>query len=193
METWKDVYSELISFIPENKRSQIISVVLGNEKDDAIINPIYTDYKIEYGEFATLQMLWKHANEVKDSIFYYCHMKGVTHNHLRNQTDAWRRLMAHFLFNFMDQNEKILQECDAVGSLFTRNPWPHYSGNFWAATNNHIKNLNYLEKNSDRTHCEPWIATKSGKYFSYCPKNYDPYITKVDWNEAILNQEIYVI
>jgi len=177
---WMEIYEDLVSYIPAPSRDCITSVVLGKQSDcDSLINPVFLPYPIEYGEFATLQLIWNHARYwQKPANFYYVHLKGITHARgtaLRRNVDGWRRVMSCLLFHDLDWNEGALDSHDCMGPLFDSFPLPHFSGNFWASTTHHINKLSYPAYESDRLSTERWICSSGGNYVNLYPNEINRY------------------
>jgi GR25 family glycosyltransferase involved in LPS biosynthesis/glycosyltransferase involved in cell wall biosynthesis len=63
---------------------------------------------------------------------WYMHAKGVSHERSNNVAD-WRRLMEHFTADRWSECAAALDEHDACGVNWQRDPAAHFSGNFWWA------------------------------------------------------------
>ena len=71
---------------------------------------------------------------------------------------------------------KDLLECDAVGMNLYREPFPHFSGNFWWASGHHISKLKDPFTNAHvnpapqrpgvtpRHNAEAWVCSTSGRF-----------------------------
>lgn len=88
--------------------------------------------------------------------------------------------MACLLFRDMAANERALGSHSCIGSLFSSQPLPHYSGNFWAATSQHIKKLRYPAYKKDRMIFESWVCSAPGRYLNLYPNEVNRYHTFED-------------
>jgi hypothetical protein len=86
---------------------------------------------------------------VKKTPLLYLHSKGVTRQGNINipghvSTDNWRQFMQYFLIKkWKSCLHLVCTGSDTVGCNYNEEPSPHYSGNFWWATSDHIANLPY--------------------------------------------------
>lgn len=53
----------------------------------------------------------------------------------------------------------LVDKYDAIGCNYSLNPFKHFSGNFWWATSNYIKKLDFLPDNCKRHKSEWWILS----------------------------------
>jgi hypothetical protein len=75
----------------------------------------------------------------------YIHTKGVSHNRTSlslNTIDDWRNYLLYMLCKHYKVCLNYLDTFDCVGCNFSPLPFPHFSGNFWWANSNYIKNMN---------------------------------------------------
>jgi hypothetical protein len=116
-------------------------------------------------ENCTLKLLHFFSTFNPDYKILYLHTKGVTHSKTsvfyENIRD-WINLMLYSLVNHTDSCIQLLDNYDCIGvdyRYISSNPH-HYSGNFWWANANYIKNLslNILKNKYD---AEWWILTKN--------------------------------
>lgn len=112
-----------------------------------------------HGEFEgrTLKYLWRDAKP-GDRIFYM-HTKGISFlSGFRNWGDgvnykfgarnvkalmSWRLIMETMLLDVWTQRVKELDSCDSIGCYYLNDPFPHYMGNFWWTTGDHIRRLQH--------------------------------------------------
>ena len=163
---WKEIYDDIISFVPINERENITSIVLGEHQSHPIINPtVIRNVGGDYDEVATLQAMWNCARYLKeDAIFYYLHLKGNTHTgESRKNCDSWRRFMCDLMFRDMSMNERLLKNHDCLGSMLLNNPL-HYQGNFFVCTSSHLKRLPYIMYHKENRYHESWVTCIQGKY-----------------------------
>lgn len=105
-------------------------------------------WKSRYGgeiarfEYPTLELLWEHACREPDAVFLYFHTKGVRDEVHRTFRAGWRRIMSQQLIaRWCDCLEKFDEGYQAIGSLYSSWPFPHYAGNFWWAHGSHLSTL----------------------------------------------------
>lgn len=120
-------------------------------------------------EASTLRRAWEFSkNCVGTNNILYMHTKGVYNKSI--QTDAWRLYMEYFLIDRWHECLAILKEHPCCGVQFHRNyHFPHFSGNMWWATSDHIASLNDNQLQS-RAGCEFWICSSfsAGTDKPYC-------------------------
>jgi len=123
-------------------------------------NPFYTDEEMIRNiaspkmitENVTYRKLFNFASSVpEESLICYIHTKGITRTIQHYSLDMesikryyyWRQYLNWgVISNWRKCVEKIeIEKFDVSGINFTVNPSPHYSGNFWWATTDHIKKL----------------------------------------------------
>jgi hypothetical protein len=108
----------------------------------------YGGYLDEY-EYPTLRALWQRSKEDHKAHYLYLHTKGASSRPEgrlgaysgKRFRDRWRKIMMHHLVTRW--REAVTQLChhDAVGSLYTGEPWPHFAGNFWWARGEYLATL----------------------------------------------------
>lgn len=124
---------------------------------DHIIDPLsHYDDIIQYRilpqehlyERATLYWMHKYCSSSTNNVaVLYLHSKGVKHGETspyKDSIDDWVNLMETVLVDHHEVVFECLKEVDACGTIFFLLPPypPHYSGNFWWANSNYIKQLN---------------------------------------------------
>lgn len=138
-----------------DKIDQIFCCVTGNNEENykyiiEYINKLPSKFKIEKASFNdrsyerfTLYSIKEHL--IPDAYYLYIHSKGITriNTELYTGVNDWRRCMEYFLIEHADKCiEKLNQGYSTVGIFFEPiNPLPHYVGNFWWSTGNHLIKL----------------------------------------------------
>ena len=163
-------------------------------------NPFYTDEEMMANldnpklvtENYTMRKIYDHAKSSSSpELICYIHQKGITRTIKYNSLDMesikryyyWRQYLNWGVIkNWKRCVETIEKEgIDVAGINFNFKPSPHYSGNFWWASTDHIKALpdprtlewfHDLQKNStdhwlknvasDRFRDEQWLFSKDG-------------------------------
>jgi hypothetical protein len=106
-------------------------------------------------ERAGIRKVWELAQDGKYDFIGYWHLKGVTKASNRALLD-WRDYMMYF---FLQGPGCIIGTgFDSCGVNFHKNPWPHYSGNFWWARREHILTRPEPLPREDRFYWESWLA-----------------------------------
>ena len=196
--SWKDLYNEQInSLINSGIYDKCDFIHIGINGDQEL--PFILDkMRINYNENKileadTLKSLYDFCNENPDYKILYFHSKGITYtedNYLSTTTNSWRKYLEYYVINKWEECVEDLNEYDCVGTEWINESrlWnsnlndysneinPHYSGNFWWANAEYLKNLdlNYIyndEKDWARWKSEFWIGTKNPKYKSYHNSN----------------------
>jgi len=148
-----------------------------------------------HGEFEgrTLKYLWQDA-QPSDRIFYF-HTKGISFlSGFRNWGDdgyrfgprnvkalmSWRLVMETTLIDVWTQRVKELNNYDTIGCYYLDDPFPHYMGNFWWATGDHIRrlqhpfhfdvraypNMHIQECTPERIRYEQWLFSGQGYHMN---------------------------
>lgn len=107
-------------------------------------------------ELPTLKLIHTYA-KANDCNILYMHTKGASRTSA--PIVAWRLYMSFFCVNKWKDAVKMLEHYDTYGVEFHQQPSRHYSGNFWWATSEHIKQL--AEPAGSRLDQEFWV-TKNG-------------------------------
>ena len=141
-------------------------------------------------EWPTIRMI-KEDCRTGDDLVWYAHTKGVsncrsdvaeyTQSNIRN----WRGVLCEALMDHRSAVELLgTGQFSAVGPLFvekSRAPLghPHFAGNFWWATSQHVRELPALSDEwvSNRNRAEEYIGSGTGRLgpLSSCGKTYDLY------------------
>jgi hypothetical protein len=73
---------------------------------------------------------------------WYMHAKGVSDQHCENpNVSDWRRLLDHFAVDRWRDCAAALEDHDACGVNWHREPAPHFSGNYWWARPDYLRRL----------------------------------------------------
>jgi len=109
-------------------------------------------------EIPTINLIRTFCEYNENCEILYLHTKGITHNNhifIKNWTD----MMLYFLLDKCVDCFELLKQYDTVGCNYQLTPYKHYSGNFWWANSNYIKQLNMLPDDSKRHVPEWWILS----------------------------------
>jgi hypothetical protein len=124
-----------------------------------IIN--YSDnYKLY--EIPTINLIHTFCEHNDNCEILYLHTKGTTfyNNPNKQYITDWRNLMLYFLVEKYSDCFELLQNYDATGCNYITAPCKHhFSGNFWWANSNYIKQLKRLPDICDRHESEWWILS----------------------------------
>jgi hypothetical protein len=147
-------------------------------------------------EGQTLKELQTYS-KTNDGYVLYIHSKGMLHavnSYQTIPTRDWRQYMNYWCIErWKDCIQKLEDDqVDAVSTNWTRDPYPHFAGNFWWATTDYIKTLpnvldrslyydeKFTEKFEGHRFCyEVWMATNNPKvrsiHYSAIDHYYAPY------------------
>lgn len=92
------------------------------------------------------------------SKIFYAHTKGAAND--RHSQAAWRREMTDGTVYHWRECVNLLDQYDAVGCRWRRDPWRHYSGTFWWATTSYLSTLAPISY-SYKDDAEAWIGQGS--------------------------------
>jgi hypothetical protein len=172
---WKRSFNMLINAIRLSQlynNTQVIRIGVVNEVGHIINDDILQDSKYEViylgnssqYERPTLLHMRAHAfTDPPNTFYYYLHTKGLRHfgKHTEANVISWINLMLHWNIGRWRYANEILNTFSTYGCEFLDN---HYSGNFWWATANHIKQLpNKIE--SFYVAPELWLCIIKNKAF----------------------------
>lgn len=85
----------------------------------------------------------------------YAHTKGAAHN--SHNQPSWRREMTAGVVGEWSRCVELLDSYSAVGCRWRRDPWRHFSGNFWWATSSYISTLSPVFR-VYRDNAEAWVG-----------------------------------
>lgn len=143
-------------------------------------------------ENPTINLLNDFSKENPNSYILYLHTKGIRYPREDAKENDWINYMLYFLVEDHENCISILdQEYHTVGCDYSIDldqkvfdgyspypPPPHYSGNFWWANSNHLKNLPKLciEK-PDRNAPEFWLFKNKPNFYNLHSSNVNHYRT----------------
>ena len=143
-------------------------------------------------EIPTINKIKKFSENNPGSFILYIHTKGVSFNDDYQEENDWINMMLYFLLKKNEQNcficPKLLYVYNSLGCNYTTDGKdyhpdgttttapPHYSGNFWWATTDFLKKLNYIsEENINKNDAEYWLHTLNHSYFELHHSGIDHY------------------
>ena len=175
MHHWREVVAEQLRVLAKSSFKGKVRVGLVAPKwDDGYVARCFAQYpQFEYDlahhveglhqcEFPTLELLEADCRSgAVDEVLYF-HTKGVSSPHIGHwHPIMWRwQMNADLLPRAGDAD--LLDGCDHCGSSWksVEYPhWPHYEGNFWAATAEHIRKLpplKHFRENGTEHGMGPW-------------------------------------
>lgn len=111
-------------------------------------------------EWPSLRRVYQEAHSGNFDFIGYWHLKGTSyppgHQWFGNMAD-WRRYMVYHFLQGPDPST------DMTGANFETQPRPHFAGNFWWASAEHIKNLPVPRNFKDRNYAEYWPCENQPK------------------------------
>jgi hypothetical protein len=121
---------------------------------------------------------------------YYIHSKGafvktwVDDVTRYKNVRLWRDYMEHFVIEKWRDCVAALDTYDVCGVEWREKPLPHFSGNFWWATDNYLGKLpnilDYWSANQfERIWAEMYIGQANPKYKDFCNFGKDMYFTPI--------------
>ena len=139
--------------------------------------------KEEGWELHTLKLMHNDCIADPDQYVMYMHTKGLSHFYnsptntpWASNVNTWRKFMEYVCIDEWRDCVKDLEHCDATGMNLYKEPFTHYSGNFWWSTGEHIAKLkdpfDNAHKNpapdrpgvTQRHNAEAWVGSIPGKY-----------------------------
>jgi len=150
-----------------------------NYGDKYIITNYSTDPHLY--EVPTINKIINFSRDNNDCNILYIHTKGIRYNVMDEKENNWIDLMLYFL---LDKHKKCIaklnEQYDTVGCNYyiKENPYipPHYSGNFWWANTNYLKNNEKINESlKDRNTPEFWLFKGSPIYHTLFNSNIDHY------------------
>jgi hypothetical protein len=175
---WRAIANELFKTLMESglyeRSSRIFVGVVGPEAEEYIppgekTEVVYRSINLDAFEFPTLRELRRFC-QTSDGFVYYVHGKGVSRN--SPQVDDWRQYMLHFVVTrHQDCADSLAAGADICGVNWFDKPWPHFSGNFWWARTQYVRQLPdpadlavviANPTHSQRHRCERWIGSAPG-------------------------------
>lgn len=180
MGNYQRIVDEIVSYITPKSFSRIVANIAGdsavNLPDMVEVLPIRS--RLADYEFSTLEIIKEYCANNENANILYIHTKGAANTNIC--IDEWRQYMLYFNLTDVVNVESILAENSACGVDLVNDPVPHFSGNFWWATSEHINSLKHpRDVNgifSERHKCEFWICSNpDGKYVSLHNSNINVY------------------
>ncbi len=194
---WPGIVSEQMSFIHNSgladKLSKLYVTLVGAEADRKkalrMLEPLKYEIVAEYEtgehfEFPCLIKMRAIAEATKFYAFYF-HTKGASYSNetgryqnfewKRLQCERWRRLMCHYVLSKWQMAlNTLIGGYQAYGILYREKPRPHFSGNFWWARSEALREAPQLTEEfmSDRYNAEFWLLNNGTK----CVKTYSPFV-----------------
>ena len=170
-----------------------IPIDVNTYKDDKdkikIIN--FSDNILLY-EMKTLNLIHTFCETNNNCDILYIHTKGITNskNTAENVLD-WVNMMLYFLVDKYEDCFKKLETYDTLGCnyMVTHNIPRHFSGNYWWAKSQHIKNCRKIFDNTDRYVAEWWIFNNENTSIKY----YELHKSTVNHYRSLYPPEKYVI
>ena len=121
-------------------------------------------------ELPTLRLMHKFSSESPKTKILYLHTKGIRYDkseHIKNENiKDWIDCMLYFLIQKKERCLELLDDYDAVGINYFRDTNPHYSGNFWWTTSEHIKKNLSLSKLDGPGSAETWVLSNTKNFIS---------------------------
>jgi len=163
----KDQFEKIfIVNIGDNLENDML--MFNNEKIE-IIN--YSN-NIALFETPTLNLIHAFCENMEENCeILYLHTKGITCQDNENVMD-WIDMMKYFLIDKYDNCSNLLKSHDTVGCNYSVSPLKHFSGNFWWANSNYIKQK-LTKIYSDKKHINEWWICSGADVNSYELHNSD--------------------
>lgn len=146
----KDQFEKIfIVNIGDNLENDML--MFNNEK----IQIINYSNNIALFETPTLNLIHTFCENMDENCeILYLHTKGITCQDNENVMD-WIDMMKYFVIDQHDNCSKLLKSHDSVGCNYSAQPYKHFSGNFWWANSNYIKQK-LTKIYSDKKHINEW-------------------------------------
>lgn len=189
---WREIVAETVGFVDGSglydAAASLHCIVVGPNPDTRYLACRgYPKWEtVDYGgwldeyEYPTLRALWSKAKADPSACYLYLHTKGASagrENSLgayngKRFRDRWRKIMLYNLVTRWRDRVEDLASCDSVGVFGVGGPFPHYSGNFWWATGEHLAKLPEPEPRDlgepggehPRLWAELWIQSLAGRH-----------------------------
>jgi len=127
-----------------------IRCVVVNDTNEVIRDERLEDSKIvviqggDSTQYERVTLLEMHkASQGESCNYWYFHTKGLKHFNTPTEECVidWIRFMVYWNVTHWDTAVEYLKIADVYGCNYMHTPVPHYSGNFWWATSEYIRNL----------------------------------------------------
>jgi hypothetical protein len=162
-----DIVSNIINSGLIQHLEKIFIVNIGENLDqnmfcqEKIVVINYSDnYKL--CEIPTINLIHTFCEHNQSCEILYLHTKGTTfyNNPNKQFVTDWKNMMLYFLVEKHTDCFEILKKYDATGCNYITTTFKnHFSGNFWWANSNYIKQLKRLPDICDRHESEWWILS----------------------------------
>lgn len=114
-------------------------------------------------EKATLNKIKKFSENNPNCNILYLHNKGISYNDDNQFINDWINYLLYFLIYNHDYCKNLLENYNCVGLNFHNGnniSSKHFSGNFWWASTNYLKNLDILDETiEDKMIGESWLLS----------------------------------
>lgn len=221
---WKDFVDEQLGLVKQSGLSNVASVYVCYVSPEEILNEVKDYLKKEYSfvtilsartteeenlyEGQTLTEIQQYS-KFNNGYVLYIHSKGVAHSinsHQTIPTRDWRHYLNYWMIERWEDCIKKLESVSVVGTNYNQEPYPHFSGNFWWSTTEHIQSLpdvlnrslyydeSLTEKLGAHTFSyEMWILHNHPQvdsiHFSYTNHYLEPYSREKYVKNTISNQK----
>ena len=173
-----DILKELLKKV-ESTSFEIIILNVGDPIPNTFTNlkVIQLTRDIKVFELMSINFIRNYC-EKNDCQVLYIHTKGINHltNGMWSKVEDWKNMMLYFLVYKSRDCLRLLKKYDAVGCNYRNTPCPHFSGNFWWSTSNHIKKLSLLDIRAPRHEAEWWLFTQPVNHFCIHDSEINHYI-----------------
>ena len=122
-------------------------------------------------EIPTIEKILNFSKNWRNCKLLYLHTKGITHD--SGTVVDWRRYLAHFMISKGEECLNKLDKYDAVGCNFLKEPYPHFSGNFWWVNTDYIQTISRPLQN--RHDPEWWILSNTTNFHTIHNSNINHY------------------
>jgi hypothetical protein len=137
----------------------------------------YSDKKIKIinfsednslNELKTLNLIHSFCELNEDSQILYIHTKGISYINNNNMTKFsydWKNMMLYFLIEKFNDCFDLLKKNDVIGCNYFISPKKHFSGNYWWANSNYVKNNLSKIYGTNKMDAEMWILSSNNVKF----------------------------
>lgn len=137
--------NELIASGLYDACDQMLCFVSGN--NDAILSRLRALSKVQIIQTSSHEMEKHCLNNYKQYVnlethnVVYFHTKGASHDIHNECINDWCKICNHFTIQLWKLNMILLKYFSCIGINLMSYPVPHFSGNFWWATGEHLSHL----------------------------------------------------
>lgn len=183
---WQKIVDEQYSLLKQSRLLDYSNKFLVGINGDLPVNIPEANIFRNNGkdEDGTLQLLLKHALSASSPVLYI-HTKGAYHS--GETSDDWRKMMNYFCVEKWENALIALNENSAVGCNLQKEPYPHFSGNFWWAKPQYISTCDsFLLYTDDRMDRERFIGSGIGNLKSLFDSKTDHYLNRFPQENYIM-------